>query len=105
METSAAYLLANAKSIGLDSKGIQVRSQILRTVTFQSLAESHQRLLDALSNLAAITELPDIKAAKEADEFTDAAQAILQATAAIMAAEGNPGVCRSCCKFLKTSRC
>jgi len=80
LETSSAYLMANAKTLGLDPKALQ------------SIAEAHQRLLDALSNLTAITELPDIKAAKEADDFTDAAQAILQATAAIMAADGQPGV-------------
>jgi len=78
LEQTAAFLVATAKSSGIDPK-LQ-----------QSMSDAHKRILAALGNLLGVTELPEMQAAQESEDFNEAAQALIQATAALMAAEGNP---------------
>lgn len=53
-------------------------------------------------NLLGVTDLPHMTGAKEAEEFTEAAQTILQITAAIMAAEG-PNLLKNQCGEIKNA--
>lgn len=80
LQETAGYLLSAAKTAGVDPRGLA------------ALEESNRRLADALRNLLGVTDLPPVAGAKEAEDFTEAAQAILQSTAAIMASTGNPAV-------------
>jgi hypothetical protein len=43
-----------------------------------ALAQSRHRLTESLNGISSASELPDIKGAKEAEDFTDAAQQVLQ---------------------------
>jgi len=91
VEQTAAYVMQTAKSLGADPKSLQ------------EMGDAQKRLADALNNVLGAAEIPDMRGAKESDDFTDAAQAILQSTAALMAAEGNPEIIRNQTNALKAT--
>lgn len=78
LETSAASVVNMAKTSGINSPVIS------------ELSDAYKRMMDALGNLLGVTELPDLKGAKESEDFTDSAQAIIQSAATLMTASGNP---------------
>lgn len=83
MEQNAAYVAATAKASGLDP------------LAAQAIADAQRRMAEALANLLGVTDLPDMKGAREAEDFTEAAQNILMSAAALMAAQGNPDMIKS----------
>jgi len=78
LEQNVAFLLAAAKSVGVDPNAQA------------ALQDAQKRLQQALDNLLGVTDLPQLKGAKNAEDFTEAAQAILQGVASLLAAKGNP---------------
>jgi len=85
LETAGQAVQSNANQlVGMAASSIQ------DPATQAALRNANDRLAQALRDLMGVTALPDIRGAKEAEDFTEAAQQILSSTAAMMAADGDP---------------
>lgn len=83
LQKGAHFLNAAAKSGGLNSEDSH------------NMLEGMKALNDALANLMTCTDLPDLSAGKDAQDFSSSAQSLLESCTAVMGSAGKPDQIRS----------
>eukprot|EP01118_Nematostelium_gracile_P005184 TRINITY_DN1628_c0_g1_i11.p1 TRINITY_DN1628_c0_g1~~TRINITY_DN1628_c0_g1_i11.p1 ORF type:complete len:1470 (+),score=507.85 TRINITY_DN1628_c0_g1_i11:150-4559(+) len=71
------------------------RANVNDPIKLAAIQEAQRRLAKALADLLGISDLPHMINAKEAEEFTESATALLQNCAAILASEGSAQLIRA----------
>jgi talin len=89
LEQSSQFALATAKSSGVDPN-LQ-----------QQLNNQQAKVGEAIRRLLGVADLPQMADAKDASDFTDAAQTILTATASLMASQGNAPLIKQQAELLR----
>eukprot|EP01119_Soliformovum_irregulare_P010889 TRINITY_DN2683_c0_g2_i1.p1 TRINITY_DN2683_c0_g2~~TRINITY_DN2683_c0_g2_i1.p1 ORF type:complete len:1576 (+),score=527.56 TRINITY_DN2683_c0_g2_i1:266-4993(+) len=95
LENSATALEKAAATLHQVSKSAGVRGEEIERMEW-----SLQALRDALANLLKVGGLPHLQGGRSAQEFSAAAQTILEATTSLMGSAGRPDLVRSGCAIV-----